>query len=120
MKTSTKKQNVVLGSGHHVNFHDRCQNCEGYDPCEICDAPVKDPGEHWKQTKEREDGFWSCHPDSGKWRCARCEHLWKPKRRVKGQLPKCPSCGEDLDVFWADDGGWEKSNLSVCRDADDY
>jgi hypothetical protein len=64
-------------------------------------------------------GTWWCfmcttdlrlHPNAGKIRCAQCEHIWKP-RGPTNPLPKCPSCGETEDVFYADDGGWETAAL---------
>lgn len=78
--------------------------------CEICKGTVADPGTHWKVTKARPDGFWTCHAQRGKWRCAVCDHVYKPRKAVKpGDLPACSNCREDLDVFPADDGGWERA-----------
>lgn len=50
------------------------------------------------------------HPHAGKWRCARCDHIYAPSPKLRrGRLPKCPGCGEAEDVFPADDGGWERA-----------
>lgn len=79
--------------------------------CEICDAEVNDSGAHYVATRKdpHRDGYWKCHADVGKWRCAKCDRRWKPKKLTKNALPACPSCREDLDVFPADDGGWERA-----------
>lgn len=81
--------------------------------CEICLGRVAVPDGHYQVTKERPDGFWTCHRDVGRCRCARCEHIWKP-RWVKLPL-RCPSCGETSDLFWADDGGWERAARGRAR-----
>jgi hypothetical protein len=86
--------------------------------CEICKEPVDEAGQHWAKTKDRPDGRWFCHPDRGKCRCAKCDHRWKP-REVR--IPdRCPACGEKVDLFWADDGGWENSDLKVRDDSFDF
>jgi hypothetical protein len=75
--------------------------------CDNCEAAVSNVDQHWTKAEERPDGFWSCHPDVGKCRCAVCNYVWKP-REVK--IPeKCPKCGERTDLFWADDGGWPRA-----------
>jgi hypothetical protein len=75
--------------------------------CEICKDPVDDSGQHWRKTKERPDGFWTCHPQFGNCRCAKCDHVWKPR---KVRIPDgCPECSESDDLFWADDGVWEQA-----------
>jgi len=90
--------------------------------CEICCKKVPHSAEHYCISKERPDGFWLCHPHVGRCRCAKCSHVWRPKQ-VK--LPnRCPTCGETVDLFWADDGGWERTakgkGLAVRSDyADD-
>jgi len=84
--------------------------------CEICEDTVKSDAAHWKVTKARPDGFWSCHPDLGKLRCSECRHLWKP-RSNKDKISPCPCCGETENVFHADDGGWEEIAKSKARDA---
>jgi uncharacterized paraquat-inducible protein A len=50
------------------------------------------------------------HPHAGKWRCARCDHIYDPPAKLKpNHLAKCTRCGEVDDVFPADDGGWERA-----------
>jgi hypothetical protein len=88
--------------------------------CEICKLDVHDPGQHYTVSKDRPDGFWRCHPHVGKVRCAKCEHVWRPKTT---KLPdRCPSCSEDCDLFWADDGVWEQvaRERSSRRDPEPY
>jgi len=75
--------------------------------CEICKLDVPDQNSHWQKTKDRPDGYWICHPHVGKVRCAKCEHVWRPRTDPFKIPARCPSCGEDGDLFWADDGGWE-------------
>lgn len=88
--------------------------------CEICREPVRDAGSHHRVTSDRPDGYWLCHKNLGRCRCAKCDHVWRP-RAIK--LPsRCPSCGEDSDLFWADDGGWERAakERSARRSDADY
>lgn len=79
--------------------------------CEICKQSVTAPHAHWSKTGVRPEGYWTCHSDRGKCRCAKCDHRWKP--RVAKIPERCPACGEKDDLFWADDGGWEKKQVSV-------
>jgi NAD-dependent SIR2 family protein deacetylase len=59
------------------------------------------------------------HVDAGKWRCAKCDHRWKPKSVPRRSLPPCPSCKELDDVFPADDGGWERAAAYRSRQNND-
>lgn len=84
--------------------------------CEICKGDVPHPAEHYAVSKERPDGYWVCHKNLGRCRCARCDHLWRPRTiRIPG---RCPACGETDDLFWADDGGWERAEKDRIRVAD--
>lgn len=81
--------------------------------CEICAGEVSEAGAHFSTTKGRSDGFWRCHRSAGKVRCAKCDHVWKPRAAA---IPvRCPFCGESGDLFWADDGGWERAAAERVR-----
>ena len=81
--------------------------------CEICEGEVPEAGAHFSTTKGRPDGYWRCHRSAGKVRCAKCDHVWKP--RVAAFPARCPFCGESGDLFWADDGGWERAAAERVR-----
>lgn len=55
------------------------------------------------------------HKHAGKLRCAKCEHIWKPKKQPP-QIQPCVNCGEQDDVFCADDGGWERAEKERAED----
>lgn len=90
--------------------------------CEMCKLDVPHPAEHYVVSKDRPDGYWVCHKHVGKVRCAKCDHIWRPRLHAFKIPERCPSCSETDDLFWADDGGWERAareRLRV-RDADPY